>query len=64
MTIIALNNQPLPNGEFKPSVTVIGATREECIAALQLECQFAEDIGASQREDGQEIYTMIGGSIR
>lgn len=64
MTIISLNGVAVPQGEFVSVVTVIGGTREECIAALQPQCQFANDIGATLRDDGREIYTMIGGNIQ
>lgn len=64
MTIISLHNEAVPQGDFLPTVTVIGGTREECIAALQSQSPFADDVGITLREDGQQIYTMIGGSIR
>lgn len=64
MKIISLNNDTVPQGKFTPSVTVIGGTQEECIAALRAQCEFADDVGITLREDGQEIYTMIGGNIQ
>lgn len=64
MAIISFSGEAVPQGDFLPTVTVIGGSREECIAALQSQCHFADDIGSTLREDGQEIYTMIGGSIR
>lgn len=62
--IISLTDEAIPQGNFIPSVTVIGGTQEECIAALRTQCQFADDVGITLREDGQEIYTMIGGNIQ
>ncbi len=63
MIIFALRGDPLPEGEFQGDSIVIGATREECVEALSQQVAFAEDVGLSQREDGSEIYTMIGGSF-
>lgn len=64
MTILALHDDPIPEGEFYGDAVVMGATREECIAALKANTAFAVDIGPSTREDGVAIYTMIGGSFR
>lgn len=76
MTIIALHDGRVPTGQFYPESIVVGANREECIAALQGQCAYAEDLGASTRSDSYldddggaciketPLYTLIGGSIR
>jgi hypothetical protein len=65
MTIIALHGGDVPIGEFYPESRVVGANREECIAALHGQCSYAQDLGISMREqDGIEIYTLVGGYIR
>ncbi|MDX2095651.1 MAG: hypothetical protein SFW64_06920 [Alphaproteobacteria bacterium] len=63
MNIISVRGDAIPQGTFSGGVTVIGATRAECLAALYHMVPFADDMGASVREDGLPVYTMVGGSI-
>jgi predicted nuclease with RNAse H fold len=64
MNLISMSGQVVPEGRFSPESSVVGTSREECLAALVGQCLFAYDMGYSVREhDGLEIYTVIGGSI-
>lgn len=61
--IVSVRGDEITEGIFVGNSEVIGATREECLESLRNSHAFAEDFGSFTREDGAELYKMVGGSI-
>ncbi len=63
--IVSLNGEKVSDDNiFIGESTVVGPTRGECLRELR-GYSFVDDLGFSVRpEDGETIYTMIGGYLQ